>query len=178
MTAPDLDRLIDVAARQLVGREPSRALTDSVMARVFATPSWSRFSDFRVWASAVALIAIIAVVLVLKTSSVPIQRPQNSASATSQRDQSSIAAPDRTAAVRIASRPAPKDVDDRSRRLTGDDNVAITSAPDDPIEAEPVKADPIDADPIDIAPIAVSAVQPPPIQIEPIIMEPISSSND
>jgi hypothetical protein len=189
MNLQDLDQLIDAAAEQLVGREPSRGLTDAVMARVRATegagfgaPSskfW--FPGLRFWLSSAAVITAAAIIFfVLKTPPAPIQRPERSASQPAQQAQPSIAAVSGPpVAVPIASRPTAKYLPDRSPRSIVDDAGVTMFFVDDPIVMEPIKADPIDADPIDVAPIAVAASQPPPpIQIEPLIIEPISSSND
>jgi hypothetical protein len=188
MNSQDLDQLIDAAAEQLVGREPSSALTGAVMARVRATQgsgfgvpdSWFRFSGYRVWASSVAAIAIIAVIFALKSPPVAIQEPEPSASRSAVRDQPFIAAADGPpVAVPITSRQAPKHLPDRSSRSIVDEGALATYLVDDPISMEPIEAVPIDADPIDIAPIAVAASEPPPpIHIEPLIIEIISSSND
>jgi hypothetical protein len=188
MNLEDLDQLIDAAAEQLVGREPSRGLTDAVMARVRATegsgfgvPSskfW--FSGSRFWLSSAAVFTAAAVIVfVLKTPLAPIQGPERSVSPLAQPAQPSIAAvSEPPVAVPIASRPTAKHLPDRSPRSIDDAGVTMFLV-DDPIVMEPIKADPIDADPIDVAPIAVAASQPPPpIQIEPLVIEPISSSND
>ena len=189
MKSPDLDRLIDAAAEQLVGREPSTALTDAVMARVRATegsgfgvPSsklW--FSGSRFWLSSAAVFTAAAIIFfVLKTPPAPIQGPERSASQPAQPAQPLIAAVSGPpVAVPIPSRPTAKHVAIRSRRTIGDEPAVTAFLFDDAIGLEPIEADPIDVDPIDISPIADAASQAPqPIQIEPLIIEPISSSND
>jgi hypothetical protein len=184
MNSQDLDRLIDAAAEQLVGREPSSGLIDAVMARVraaegsgFGVPSskfW--FSGSRFWLSSAAVFTAAAVIFfVLRTPPAPIQGPERSASQPAQPAQPLIAAvSEPPVAVPIASRPTAKHLPDRSPRLIVDDAGVTTFLVDDPIVMEPIKADPID-----VAPIAIAASQPPPpIQIEPLIIEPIASSND
>ena len=185
MSSQDLDQLIDAAAEELVGREPSSALTDAVMARVRAPQSSrfrarsSRFSDSRFWlssgAAVVALAIIVVLNFVLNTPPAPTHAPAPHASVPSQPTHPLIAAAaEPSVGAPIASRPTAKRLMDQSRRSIDDDNVVMTAPADDPLEVNPIAVEPIE-----IAPIAVAASQPPPpIHIEPLMIEPISSSND
>ena len=66
----DLDRFIDQAAEQMVRREPTDALTPSVMARVKSGPAPSG-QGRRVWSGLAAAAAIAALVIVVSLNRTP-----------------------------------------------------------------------------------------------------------
>jgi hypothetical protein len=186
MIAPDLDRLIDIAAEQLVDREPSSSLTDAVMARVralegsgFEVPGsrfWFLGSGLRLSSGAAAAVLAILLLLnfVFNTPPTPTQVPASHGSIPSHPTQPVIAATaEPLVSAPIAAPPIAKRLADRSRRSLDDDSVVMTMLTDDPLVVNPIAVEPIE-----IAPIALAVPSAEQIQIEPLIIEPISLSND
>ena len=183
MNDQDLDRLIDRAAEQMVGREPSSALTHAVMARV-REPEGARPSRRFVWAAAgtcaAAACALIAVVMLNRVPTLNTAPPEPTEAA------------GRSAVAPIAIQPRPpQPIQNAATVLTveqpgsrGPRTAPRPAAADAAVEDDTFAViDPIDLgevthEPIKVGDIDVTSVSFDQLVIEPLVIEPLSASND
>lgn len=182
MSEQDLDRIIDSATADMIGREPSRTLRHKVMARVreSAAPAPRRF----IWATAAAtaiLCAVIAIALMNRTFA-PLAP-----------DRDVRLNPDVTVSPEAISPRAlvepPAQVDRQpGRALESSAPVARRAAPPVPKPAfpfndllssiEPIAAEPLVLPLIDLPPLENQAASVEGIEIEALTIEPLTASND
>ena len=180
----DLDRFIDRAAEELVGREPSRMMTRAVMERVRAAGRpgfkvlgsgfWVLGSRFWVVGSAIAM--LIVAILVMNREGPPsrtVPRVTSGETATAQNGVTDRAAVPEMAPERLT--PSSSDVVEPF-------GVAATTAtsvdepdmpPGDPLAVEPLEEPPLEVTRIEIGAVAIDE-----LEIEPLVIEPLSASND
>ena len=180
----DLDRLIDRAAEELVGREPSRMLTRAVMEKVreegqpgfkvLGSGFWVRGSRFWVVGSAIAMLIVAMLVMSREgppNRTVPRVTPGETATAPN-------VVTDRAAVPEMA----PERLTPSLPYVVEPFDVAATSAtsvdepdmpPGDPIAVEPLEEPPLEITSIEIGTVAIDE-----LEIEPLVIEPLSASND
>ena len=170
MDERELDRAIDAAAGAMVGREPSRSLGYSVMARVHeGRRSAPRRFVWMTAAASLVLCGAIAIALMSRTSAIVFSPPQ---AARLPVGEPAIVA---DAPVTIVS-----DLTS-TRRVVPTAPSASRSRVALPVDVSPI-------DPIQTEPIVLSALELPPlereftsidtIEIEPLTIEPLAASND
>jgi hypothetical protein len=180
MNEQHLERVIDAAARQIVGHAPSESLTDTVMTRVrnlsgdSPPRAMKGYGPFLVRWATISLCATACVVMVLFF----LNKSPESIS------QSSI----RSSSIRLTAEHAsePVQLDAAADEKLMPPSVAritrtasqppMTQAGLDPIE--PIVFETIAPQPIDLAAIAIDAPLIDRLVVEPIVIEPLSASND
>jgi hypothetical protein len=159
----DLDRVIDRAAEQLIGREPSRAVADAVMAKVNGSVRQRRFRVApSIAAAAAALVAVSVAMFIFGGRS----KPSPVASA-----------PPRPVIVPASQQPAPKlegatvsaarQSTRPARRSRVPDQYSINDDASGNADAQ-IKVDPVSPEPM----LAVD-----PLEIEPLVIEPLAAND-
>lgn len=175
MDSRELDRAIDKAASELIAREPSRALSGNVMARVrgsdVSTPrgAWLKAACVCAAGIVVAYLAInrsapeiapVAAPHVVRTEPAPVPVPQ-------------IAPPEE---ARAESRPQPRP---RRAAVVTRASMHVPPAAVDVAAIEPIRAEPIAVAAIDLprlgpeSPVVIER-----LTIEQLTIEPLAASND
>jgi hypothetical protein len=171
MNERQLDRAIDVAAGTLMAREPGRALSHEVMARVreSAAPAQRSF----VWIAAAAgfvLCAAIATAVMNLTPESIVHLPPAAKLAIAQAavvPAVPIGLSQKTRQTRVVATRIPRTVES-----------ATALPPDDVLTIEPIETEPIALSMIDVSPLERETTSIEAISIEPITIEPLSASND
>ncbi len=160
MNMDQLDRVIDQAAREIVRRHPSDALTRAVMARVASDPKPSKTGAF-VWGSAAVAAAAMAMFLFVREPTVeqlaPITKPASTPTSVSVEPREN-----REAEMTVGRR--------RPHRLS------LTLSENEEAFSDLAEVEPIDLPPVSVPAIEVEANSAEPLTIEPIQIE--SLSND
>jgi hypothetical protein len=177
MNEQDLDRIIDCATTEMVGREPSRALRHKVMARVRETeaPAPRRLA----WATALAVAVLcgaIAIALLNRTAARPVAdrgvRPSVVAPADPPARVDPAAPANRQVAGAVESAtPVARPAQRRLPRPTFVPNDLWSGI--EPIAAEPLELSSIDLPPLENQPASVER-----LEIEELTIEPLTASND
>jgi hypothetical protein len=168
MREQDLDRIIDSASAEMIGREPSRALRHKVMARVREShpPGPRKF----VWVTAglsAAACLIFALVMMERTPTPLVQNTPRARPTIVERPTARI---DETVpTLEPASQAAPP----VTRR-----RVPLTFPPDDPSTIEALTTDSLVLGPIELPPLENQATTIDLLEIEALIIEPLTASND
>lgn len=168
MSDRELDRAIDAAAREMMAREPSRALSYGVMARVRGSTEPPRRLA---WAAAAACIvcAAIASVLMTRSDGALLLPPelQLSIGETAALPELPIDARQERSLPRAAASVV---------RTTASPAAAVS--PNDVATIEPIETQPILVAAIDVPQLEREATSIETIDIEPITIEPLAASND
>jgi hypothetical protein len=171
MDQPDLDRVIDEAAAQLVMHEPLEALQGLVMERIQAGFVECGSRRPLVWVS-LGIGTAVAVLLLISLGA---------------RRESSAPAPVPAATVRpevpvpnesVPSQPQPVAVARVIRRPVHERANVTVQIPDDSPAIERITIPVESPEPIAIPPIIVAATPQERIEIEPLTIEPLSATND
>lgn len=171
MNEQDLDRVIDQAAADLVEREPTRALTGAVMARI-AAPEPAGIHRF-VWATAASLLLCgVIAALVLNRTPPPADHVGSPAPPAAQAVLE--------AAPTTVRQDAPEAVAAISAGLPSDRRApAVTSPPGGLLFGmEPIATAPLVLPAIELPPLAQEAAAVPGIEIGALAIEPLTASND
>lgn len=159
MDARNLDRAIDRAAGELIGREPSGALSYNVMARVRQERPLA--PRRLVWATAVAGILLCAVIAFSLMNQIP---------ATVARLPEALQVPvGRPALIRDPPAAAPT----VSRIAPPIDMTARDVSPIEPLETEPIVMSAIDLPQLEREATSIDT-----LEIEPLTIAPLATSND
>jgi hypothetical protein len=159
------DRLIDEAARGMVQREPSDALTRAVMDQVTTTRSMRGRRGRLIWGSLAAAVVLVACVVAL----IPLNNPKENVPKVALRAPSPI---------EVRREPAPSDSRPASiaqtRRLPAVIPRKVVAAEDAGAEGfESLVPAPLETPPLETTSIPLER-----IQIAPLVIEPLSASND
>jgi hypothetical protein len=167
----ELDRAIDVAGETLMAREPSRALSHRVMARVrgSAAPAPRRF----VWVAAAVTVVLVSVIATAVISQMPLATPSLPGSRPLTVGQPAVA-PERRLAVLGQETPRRMAHVRVQRRTLGPAPfLPADVSPIEPIETQPIAMTAIDVPQLERETTLIDA-----ITIEPLTIEPLSASND
>ena len=174
MDSHELDKVIDRAARELIAREPSRALSYKVMARVRRDDvSASRGGWLK--AACVCAAGIVVAYLAINRPTPEMQSEPTPHVARTEPAPVSPRSAELPEELRAESRPRP-----RSRRVEVATRapIMLPPAPNDVAPIEPIQADPISVSPIEVPQLAREATSIENITIEPLTIEPLTASND
>ena len=173
MDNAELDELIDEAARGIVQREPSRALTAAVMERVRRDEP-SRRPRPLLWGGALAASAAAAWMVVSAIHHTPPIVPPPAMS-------SSISAEPQQPAAQPGPATVQNFVFERKLQVRPGNAVLPAQATDPDVEivlADPITVDPIEPTPIEIPQIETARAPVDEIYIDPLEIEPLSASDD
>ena len=172
MDERDLDRAIDMAAGELIAREPSRALSANVMARVRRERPLAtrRFLWAAAAAAGIALCAATAVSLMDRVPATVVKLPETM--------QLPVGRPALTPAPPViaaqSTAPArPRSVVPQPRIVPPNETTAKDLSPIEPIETEPIVMSAIELPQLEREATLIDT-----LDIEPLAIAPLATSND
>lgn len=177
MDARELDRAIDRAAGELIAREPSRALSYAVMARVRAGDV-STSTPRGTWLKVASCVCAGGIVVAYLATNRPVtQIPAAATPQVAHTEPTPLPVPpvELVRETQAESRPT-----SQRRRATNVTRapIFVPRAVIDVAQIEPIHAEPIAVSPIEVPQLAREATSIETITIEPLTIEPLMASND
>jgi hypothetical protein len=177
MDERELDRAIDTAAGMMMAREPRRALSYNVMARVRENvePAQRKF----VWMTAAAVVVLCASIAIALMSGAPATAVPPPRAADLPLAQPPVARLPMVADAPVAvTREMPPSRRSVSARIATKVVVPMSLLPDDTSAIEPIQTEPIVLTAIDVPQLEREATSIETLNIEPLTIEPLAASND